>query len=136
MIELQHCVDILLNTYARDTVVEMVDKRARERKESAKIVAALPPGIEQRTPAWYAARKGLLTASEFKIAGAANVSQSYVLGKVFPAAIYDQRRHDVGLPLRRLCVRDIRNRALHARQGVRTTHTPGPTTGWARRPMA
>jgi putative phage-type endonuclease len=84
MIELEHCVDILLNTYARDAVVAMVDKRARERAESAKIVAALPPGIEQRTPAWYAARKGLLTASEFKIAGAASVSQSYVLGKVFP----------------------------------------------------
>ena len=84
MIELEHCVDILLNTHACDAVVAMVQKRARERAESAKIVSALPPGIEQRTPAWYAARKGLLTASEFKIAGAANVSQAYVIGKVFP----------------------------------------------------
>jgi hypothetical protein len=35
-----------------------------------KLVDALPKGIEQRTPEWYAAREGLITASNFHKAAA------------------------------------------------------------------
>ena len=78
-------IDILLNRHGSYTQVsDMVRSRYEERELARKIVRALPPGIEQRTPAWYAARKGMLTASEFKTAGSECVSASYVLGKVFP----------------------------------------------------
>lgn len=80
----QH-IDILLNRYACEDVLAMVAARSGEREAAARIVKNLPPGIPQRTPEWYAARKGMLTASEFKTAGATTVSNSYVLGKVFPA---------------------------------------------------
>jgi putative phage-type endonuclease len=80
----QQHIDILLNRHACDDVVAMVTARSSTRTASARTVAALPPGIQQRTPEWYAARKGMLTASEFKIAGAEKVSQAYVNGKVFP----------------------------------------------------
>lgn len=78
-------LDILLNRHECDDVVSMLRRRADERVEAARKVAALPDGIPQRTPEWYAARKGMLTASEFKIAGSDEVSQAYVMGKVFPA---------------------------------------------------
>jgi hypothetical protein len=43
-----------------------------DRREShlEKLVDALPKGIEQRTPEWYAAREGLITASNFHKAAA------------------------------------------------------------------
>ena len=78
-------IDILLNRHVPEDVIVMIAQRAQERASQSQIVSALPPGIAQRTPEWYAARKGMLTASEFKIAGAPEVSQSYVMGKVFPA---------------------------------------------------
>ena len=81
----EQLIDILLNRNDAAVVVDMVRARARERDAAAKIVSALPPGIEQRTPAWYAARKGMLTASDFKIAGASEVNHAYVMSKVFPA---------------------------------------------------
>lgn len=80
----QQLADILLNRMSAEDACTMVTTRSDDRAKASQIVAALPPGIEQRTPAWYAARKGMLTASEFKTAGADKVSQSYVLGKVFP----------------------------------------------------
>ena len=76
--------DILLNRHTAEEACALITSRHEERERARRIVAALPPGITQRTPEWYAARKGMLTASEFKIAGADKVSSAYVLGKVFP----------------------------------------------------
>ncbi len=42
-----------------------VDARVAERAEQRAIRDALPPGIEQRTPEWYAARENFVTASDF-----------------------------------------------------------------------
>lgn len=85
MFESQQLIDILLNRHSCEDILVMLSERARQRARDTEIVRNLPPGIPQRTPEWYAARKGMLTASEFKIAGASDVSQSYVMGKVFPA---------------------------------------------------
>lgn len=77
-------IDILLNRHMPERVCDMIMERSVQRFDASRIVEVLPPGIEQRTPAWYTARKGLLTASDFKVAGAENVSQAYVFSKVFP----------------------------------------------------
>jgi hypothetical protein len=45
-------------------------RRPIERSHLEKLVDALPKGIEQRTPEWYAAREGLITASNFHKAAA------------------------------------------------------------------
>lgn len=80
----QQHIDVLLNRHTADDAVEAIRKRAADREAAAAIVIDLPGGIPQRTPPWYAARKGMLTASDFKIAGAAEVSRAYVMSKVFP----------------------------------------------------
>lgn len=49
---------------------EMYEARIAERERLRVHVEALPKGIEQRTPAWYAAREGLITASNFYKAAA------------------------------------------------------------------
>lgn len=82
----QQLIDVLLNRHDLNALVEMVTVRAAVRARESCIVTKLPAGIAQRTPEWYATRKGMLTASEFKTAGAAEVSESYVMGKVFPQA--------------------------------------------------
>jgi hypothetical protein len=46
------------------------EDRIEERSHLEKLVDALPKGIEQRTPEWYAAREGLITASNFHKAAA------------------------------------------------------------------
>jgi putative phage-type endonuclease len=49
----------------------ITSKRYEDRiEEREKLVDALPKGIEQRTPEWYAAREGLITASNFHKAAA------------------------------------------------------------------
>jgi len=45
-----------------------VAARVAEREQQAAVKAALPPGITQRTPEWYAAREGFVTASDFHTA--------------------------------------------------------------------
>ena len=45
-----------------------VEARVAEREQQAAVKAALPPGITQRTPEWYAAREGFVTASDFHTA--------------------------------------------------------------------
>lgn len=42
-----------------------IHARIKEREAQAAIAAALPPGVAQRTPEWYAARDKIVTASEF-----------------------------------------------------------------------
>lgn len=42
-----------------------VSARVLERAKLAKIAASLPPGVEQRTPEWYAARDQIVSASDF-----------------------------------------------------------------------
>lgn len=77
-------IDKILNVVSCDRAIELVTQRARERSDAREIVAKLPPGVPQRTPEWYRVRRGMITASEFKIAGAANPCDSYVWGKIFP----------------------------------------------------
>lgn len=77
-------IDILLNRNGVDDVVTMVRLRDKERSKDVATMDRLPDGIPQRTPEWYQARKGMLTASEFKTAGSDEVNADYVIGKVFP----------------------------------------------------
>jgi hypothetical protein len=121
----QRHVDILLNRHACNDVVAMVTARSSARAAAARIVTALPPGIQQRTPEWHAARKGMLTASEFKIAGAEKVSQAYVNGKVFPHPFTTNDAMTLGEPLRGPRVRDVRSGARHEGPRVWAPHPPG-----------
>lgn len=57
---------ILDGTIRESDVVERIAVRARMSDH----VRTLPKGIEQRTPAWYAARESLITASNFNEAAA------------------------------------------------------------------
>lgn len=77
-------LDILLNRHPIGDVARMLEERHAARERGAELTRELPPGIPQRTEAWYRARRGMLTASEFKIAAAPVVSQAYVMGKIFP----------------------------------------------------
>jgi putative phage-type endonuclease len=60
--------------------------RVEERARAASIVSSLPPGIAQRTPEWYAAREGLITASNFADAASKSdaARRSFVRRKVDP----------------------------------------------------
>jgi putative phage-type endonuclease len=49
---------------------EQYEERIEERIVFEKHVSGLPKGIPQRTPEWYSARKGLITASNFHKAAA------------------------------------------------------------------
>lgn len=77
-------LDILLNEDSCADVVARVVARSRERERCKSIVANLPAGIPQRTTEWYNIRRGMITASEFKLAGSGKVCDSYIWGKVFP----------------------------------------------------
>ena len=77
-------IDRLLNVMSETEALSAVAARARERERASAIVSNLPAGIPQRTPEWYNVRRGMITASEFKIAGAETACDSYVWGKIFP----------------------------------------------------
>ena len=57
--------------------------RVEHIKRQQAIKAALPDGIEQRTPEWYAAREGFITASDFHAASFATdaVRKRFVMNK-------------------------------------------------------
>lgn len=57
--------------------------RVEHIKQQQAIKAALPDGIEQRTPEWYAAREGFITASDFHAASFATdaVRKRFVMNK-------------------------------------------------------
>lgn len=61
-------------------------KRVAERTSQAAVVAGLPKGIAQRTPEWYSAREGLITASNFGDAASRSdaARRSFVRRKVCP----------------------------------------------------
>jgi putative phage-type endonuclease len=75
-------IDVLLNRMPLERVIASVERRSKERENEARTVAALPDGIPQRTEEWYAVRRGMITASEFKTA-CADSNRGYVMGKVF-----------------------------------------------------
>jgi hypothetical protein len=54
----------------RNDHIQTIRRPIEERSHLEKLVDALPKGIEQRTPEWYAAREGLITASNFHKAAA------------------------------------------------------------------
>jgi putative phage-type endonuclease len=72
---LRHVVDDIVN-------VDMVERRQLVRSTMSTVVAALPKGIPQRTPDWYAARELLITASNFK--EAASRPESFIKKKLDP----------------------------------------------------
>lgn len=84
MIDLDILIDRILNQVSCDEAQEAISARARERLRASEIVTKLPGGVPQRTPEWYRVRRGMITASEFKIAGATNACDSYIWGKIFP----------------------------------------------------
>jgi putative phage-type endonuclease len=63
MAVLRHCVDDRVSA-------EQYTARIVERESMTTYVDGLPKGIPQRTPDWYAAREGLITASNFHKAAA------------------------------------------------------------------
>lgn len=77
-------IDKILNNVSCEEALDLVRNRSRERLAASEVVAKLPPGVPQRTPEWYRVRRGMITASEFKIAGANNPCDSYIWGKIFP----------------------------------------------------
>ena len=82
-VEAEVLIDRLLNLMPCQDLILAAADRARERARSAEIVQSLPGGVPQRTPEWYEVRKGMITASEFKMA-AADTIDTYVWGKIFP----------------------------------------------------
>lgn len=72
---------------SRDDVIKRYEEMVKDRKILKKLLEA--PGIEQRTPAWYAAREGLITASDFAQAlgqGKFASQRDFYLKKVDPAS--------------------------------------------------
>ena len=82
--DLEVLIDRVLNQVTREDAIAAIERRSDERERASAIVNALPPGVPQRTPEWYRVRRGMITASEFKIAGADTACDSYVWGKIFP----------------------------------------------------
>jgi putative phage-type endonuclease len=76
-------IDILLNRMTLEEVRARVDLWADQRCADSRVAASLTNGIAQHTKEWYDVRRGMFTASEFKVACGQN-NRGYVMGKVFP----------------------------------------------------
>lgn len=76
-------VDRLAAETARALPAGYAAHRLAEREQQRKIKEALPDGIEQRTPEWYAARENFVTASDFYTAafGTDAAKKRFVAGK-------------------------------------------------------
>jgi putative phage-type endonuclease len=68
--------------------LQAIEARVVEREQQKKIAAKLPPGVQQRTPEWYAARDKIVTASDFYAAafGTDSAKRNFVTKKCGEAA--------------------------------------------------